>query len=759
MDEHNTHRSIKCGRKRAFPTSYRRAFKLASAVTLSASFLATVAFQQSTPLGVSTSNVNFHRNPHSHSPPSSSTAIHVLTNPTNLVRIERKQTVQDRAALEELYLLSSLAKKAMVKTKGQELKRKRRKRKVSVSVSSSESESVATSSSKSSASVVANNNKNNNKKKRITASTTLLKKKNTATKEKSVSKAKIARPAPTPAAATSAAAAAESEQPAAQLIHSPAKASQHTQTHTQKPAGPNRQNNAVLSHEQRVQFRGLSTVPNRRNGKKKKTLDPTRIDSLDLDTDEYIRTLLRKKDEFLSYDTTQNNHGSKSLAAETDAELAELELDTTPVVQGETESKASLQSNHPPNTKQSIHTNIVYNSKSSTMPGLRQRTNTDRQIAHRNGVRIAQQHAGIEFKETAAAKTKRRQASGQSMYRASRSVPDSLVQFANEIHNVDRITPKEEIALGEKTQAALKLQRIYDGLVTKLDREPTDDEWCAAAGKFNMESIAQTIEEGLEAKDRLVTSNLRMVQGVVNVYIKNGLQGQYNAGDLMQEGIVALIRAAEKFDPTKGFRFSTYAMYWIRAAVKRDQLYQSRVIQVPQRLHENSKRIEVCRKELTETLDHPPSVSEVSQTLGMTTAQIERCDTAIAQRICSLDQQIVNRNKPMITARGVESLHSIIASQADDGESQKLDLIHLREDLLKALKCHLTEEEASIITLRFGMDEEYASSKKAGRTISEVGDIMELKPDKVRRIILRSLKKLRMSIGEDFEYYNRDFSM
>ena len=112
------------------------------------------------------------------------------------------------------------------------------------------------------------------------------------------------------------------------------------------------------------------------------------------------------------------------------------------------------------------------------------------------------------------------------------------MQFANEIHDVDRITPEEEIELGEKTQEALHLQHIYDGLVNKLDREPTDDEWCAASGKFNMEAIAQIIDEGLEAKNRLVTSNLRMVQGVVNVYIRNGLQGQYNAGDMMQEGIL-----------------------------------------------------------------------------------------------------------------------------------------------------------------------------------------------------------------------------
>ena len=136
------------------------------------------------------------------------------------------------------------------------------------------------------------------------------------------------------------------------------------------------------------------------------------------------------------------------------------------------------------------------------------------------------------------ARKQRKKLNGEAMYRTSASVPESMIQFAHEIHDVERITPSEEVKLGEKTQEAIRLQKMYETLESTLHRAPTDQEWCAAAGKINMEAIRQTIEEGVEAKNMLVTSNLRMVQGVVNLYIRNGLGGQYNAGDLMQEGIV-----------------------------------------------------------------------------------------------------------------------------------------------------------------------------------------------------------------------------
>lgn len=176
--------------------------------------------------------------------------------------------------------------------------------------------------------------------------------------------------------------------------------------------------------------------------------------------------------------------------------------------------------------------------RSSTMPGFGQKVTTDRRRAYDAGIKLAEERSGQKFIESSEAKVKRQETGGALMYRTTASVPESLMRFAYEIHDIQRITPKEEKELGTKTQEAIKLQNIFDGLERKLAREPTDEEWCAASGKINMEAISQVIEEGLEAKNKLVLSNLRMVQGVVNVYIRNGLEANYNAGDLMQEGIM-----------------------------------------------------------------------------------------------------------------------------------------------------------------------------------------------------------------------------
>jgi hypothetical protein len=142
---------------------------------------------------------------------------------------------------------------------------------------------------------------------------------------------------------------------------------------------------------------------------------------------------------------------------------------------------------------------------------------------------------------------RRRQTNSESLYRNSATVPDSLLDYARDFHAVSRVTPREEVELGTLTQEAERLRRLHVVLQSRYGRDPTDDEWCAAAGKVNALALREAIEDGLEAKNQLVASNLRMVQRVVNLYIRNGLGSEYNAGDLMQDGTMVRFRSVDSF--------------------------------------------------------------------------------------------------------------------------------------------------------------------------------------------------------------------
>ena len=421
-------------------------------------------------------------------------------------------------------------------------------------------------------------------------------------------------------------------------------------------------------------------------------------------------------------------------------------------------------------------------SRSSTMPGFSS-ANTVKQREFRDSVRLIEERTGRKYIDTVEKYQQRRKRNGESMYKNSPSVPDSLVQFAAEIHQEERISRKEEIELGEKTQEAIRLQHLFQSLEDGLGREPTDDEWCAAAGKINMAAIGQALDDGIAAKNKLVTSNLRMVQSVVNTYIRNGLSAQYNAGDLMQEGIMALIRAAEKFEPDRGWKFSTYAMYWVRASVKSSQLYQSRIIPVPQRLEENHKRLKRVERELIAATGRRPTIKELGASMGMSEEQITRCRTAMSLKCYSLDQQIRNTLKPNNDSK--DTMIEIVESKARKSDLQNdYERIRLREDLVETLRRYLPPQEAEVLLARYGfiqypseMNEEQcnrnsvdynisSSSSSSSRyrtrgeekpaTIAELSRMFNIKPDKIRRMIDQSLKHLNGVGLDEWLAFERD---
>jgi len=521
---------------------------------------------------------------------------------------------------------------------------------------------------------------------------------------------------------------------------------------------------------------GTTKKPRKVVVKKSKSTAPSSIaataavslDDIDLDTTKTQQQQLRRKPQFkTSTKRKRRANGTTSLKTTTTTLLPN--NTKTSVMKGAPSSSSQQSATTPkkpfstktPSSTTTASKKPSSKNKKATMPGFSTRHLTGRQKAFQDGIKLVEARTGKTYKENTKSRERRRKKNSETMYKTSASVPDSLVQFASEIHKEDRISPTEEVELGTKTQEAIRLQSLHDNLVEKLDREPTNEEWCAAAGKINFESLEQALEEGLEAKNKLVTSNLRMVQGVVNIYIRNGLGGQYNAGDMMQEGTVALIRAAEKFEPDRGFRFSTYAMYWIRAAVKRSQIFQSRVVNVPQRLYENHKRILRVEKELKQSLGgRDPTRKELGEAVNMSEQQIERCMTAMEQRIFSLDAEIQNKKQPNNGDDNKDTMYELIDSRSsDDGEYHKIQRLFMRQDLIETLYRHLSPLDVDLLLLRFGLMDERTLPHGFGGplTIAEVSRLVGLKPDKVRRMINNSLNQLKFLIANEWGDFERDF--
>lgn len=194
-------------------------------------------------------------------------------------------------------------------------------------------------------------------------------------------------------------------------------------------------------------------------------------------------------------------------------------------------------------------------------------------------------------------------------------------------------------------------------------------------------------------------------------------------------------------------------MYWIRAAVKRSQILQSRVINVPQRLHETHKKVIRVESQLKKELGRKPSDYELAMASGITETQLERCRSAISQQCFSLDAEIVNTLKPNSGDRSSETSYNMLTAKYDDVEYREMQSHFMKEDLVSTLRRYLSPHEVDLLLLRYGlMDEKTLQYGFSGPlTIAEVSRLVGLKPDKVRRMINKSLRQLRHLIAHEWE--------
>jgi RNA polymerase primary sigma factor len=235
--------------------------------------------------------------------------------------------------------------------------------------------------------------------------------------------------------------------------------------------------------------------------------------------------------------------------------------------------------------------------------------------------------------------------------------------------------------------------------------------------------LAKAVEQGdLGAKDRLINSNLRLVVSIASKYQGHGLP----LLDLVQEGMFGLIRAAEKFDHRKGFKFSTYATFWIRQAIQRGLANKARAIRLPVHVGQRERRVERAKQELAARLGREPEIGELASETGMPIAEV-RSALAVPRTITSLDS-------PVGDDEDGGTLGMLLPSP-DEGPDEQAE-VTARRAAVRAAVAELPEQERAVIVLRFGLGgTEPTPLREAGRRLG-------MSSEGVRQLEARALARL-----------------
>ena len=327
--------------------------------------------------------------------------------------------------------------------------------------------------------------------------------------------------------------------------------------------------------------------------------------------------------------------------------------------------------------------------------------------------------------ETPASTKKRKQATTtrRSTERGRKKpyTEDSIRIYLQEIGRIRLLRAEEEIELARKIADLLELERIRERIEDNLEREISDGEW-AAEVDMELPKFRRRLFLGRRAKDKMVQSNLRLVVSIAKKYMNRGLSFQ----DLIQEGSLGLIRAAEKFDHEKGYKFSTYATWWIRQAITRAIADQSRTIRLPVHLYETISRIKKTTKLLSQEMGRKPTEEEIATRMEMTIEKL-RFIAKSAQLPISLETPIGKEED--------SRLGDFIEADGETPEDQVSKSL-LREDLENVLDT-LSPRERDVLRLRYGLDD--------GRmkTLEEIGQIFNVTRERIRQIEAKALRKLR----------------
>jgi RNA polymerase primary sigma factor len=289
-------------------------------------------------------------------------------------------------------------------------------------------------------------------------------------------------------------------------------------------------------------------------------------------------------------------------------------------------------------------------------------------------------------------------------------LPAAEAMYLREIDRGPLLTAEQEVALGKAIEAGQRARRRLE----RGDYQPQE-----------RAELERLVAEAERARQKLIESNLRLVVSVAKRYVGLGLPFL----DLIQEGNIGLARAAEKFDYKKGFRFSTYAHWWIRQAITRAIANQARVIRVPVHTIEQITRLYNTARRMEQQLGREPTAEELAQEMGTSPERIREIVRASQQPI-SLDTPVGEEEE--------DSLADLLADQTARSPAEVVSQQLLREDVEEMLS-ELTERERTVLKMRFGLDDGRQHS------LEEVGARIGVTRERARQIEAEALSKLRRS--------------
>ena len=300
--------------------------------------------------------------------------------------------------------------------------------------------------------------------------------------------------------------------------------------------------------------------------------------------------------------------------------------------------------------------------------------------------------------------------------RFGRSMASSLSAFLGEIGRHQLLTPEQELTLGRKVQAMVVLQ-----------------ERCSLAGGLGEACVyddleRRTLRHGERAKHQMITATLRLVVNLAKRYQGKGL----DLLDLIQEGTIGLTRAVEKFDPTRGHRFSTYAYWWIRQGLNRALSTQSRTIRIPVNVNEKLTRLRAAKARHLQAHGHAASPVALAQALALPLAEVEELLG------CELRSVTVRLQGAVRSKSDPSELVDLLPSE-EMPPMERAELAERSASVWTLLeRSNLTPKERTVVMLRFGLD-----GGHEWRTLAEVARQLECSREYCRQVVQRALRKLR----------------